>query len=727
MTSAQGQLAFGASEHLPTLRRVLDASARGIGQVLVVDGGFGTGKTRLLEDTQRLARDRFVPVLRARASRAERELRFGLIRQLLHGLSLDPPRTARATRTNDVATVESVAWRLADVAASSENGLLVMVDDAEHADDLSLNVLAALALRTSRMGVTILVAARRQPARLGIARLRAAGTVLSLGPLPPARIAAIVRSRVPEATADYIRQVSDRTGGLPLLVGTLLAEPPSPDRLALHVPDEVHHRLRAVLFEAGQVAAQVAEVVSVLGDAASLPDVMTLTRLDSGTAGAAVDRLVAEDVFAAGPPLRFAQPMLATAAHEAISEYARSALHRQAAQLLAGRSADPDAVADHLLQTNPADDAWVAEQLGNAADRARERDDPARVVRYLARAVAEPPSPERLASMLLSLAAAKITLGDASAGVHLQQVLQLRDAGSAATRAKKLLAQLAHMQGHAATGLTLLDEALAGADVTDPRHGPLVSGYLTMTVVNLDLHDRGEAVARPLLDAVRRGALPADPGVAAHVALRLALRGDPAVLVCQVAERAFRVDPLIDSETQGGLLGFVVRSLIATDQLSYADEACTKALESAQARRMVFGVSYALYHRGLVRLHLGRLDEALADVTGAAGPAPDGMDRGGPLARRAARPHPARPRGPDRGNGRASPDGRRAGDLPRVCLRPARASPARTCGRPSGRCLAVVDPGAGVPGRLHPGRPVAAALAPCRRESGAGTAAPGGG
>jgi ATP/maltotriose-dependent transcriptional regulator MalT len=95
-------------------------------------------------------------------------------------------------------------------------------------------------------------------------------------------------------------------------------------------------------------------------------------------------------------------------------------------------------------------------------------------------------------------------------------------------------------------------------------------------------------------------------------------------VVRRVVDRAFVSDPLVDPGTQGSLLGFAVRALVATDQLDEAARVCTEAVDAALARGMRFGVGYASYHRGLVRLESGALDAALADLDVAGEPAARG-------------------------------------------------------------------------------------------------------
>jgi DNA-binding CsgD family transcriptional regulator len=604
---------------LEVVRTMVDETRHGRGLVLSLEGSLGTGKTSFLDQTEQLALEQGVPVLRAHADRSERALPFGVIRQLVHGLSL--AARGRPVGRARMSSVESAAWRLIDVARDSRHGLLVLVDDADEIDDPSLDVLGAVARRCARTPVSIVLAVRGASRRPGLHRLRTAGKVLSLGELGTDDVSRILGTHLGDITPEERHEIVSRTGGLPfLLAGVLMAA----ERCGTHdlgVPAEVRNSIRVLLTDLGADAARLVEAATVLGNGANLYDTARLAELATEHAAQLADELADRGVFARGDSLRFAQPMMGDAVREDIAPHARSGLHRKAATQLASRRADPDLIDAHLMVTRPGGDAWVAERLVLAARRAEERGESEAVVDCLTRALAEPPPPEATVEVLLALAAAKLARGDASAAQDLQRVLRLDAPAPAVAHAKRLLSQLWFMQGDTLSGVAMIEEALQGTDLIAAAQAPLVSRYLTMTVLNSEFRQRLAPVATTLTAAARAGALPEDPGVAAHVALQLAWQGGPAGLVRRVVERAFAADPLIDPETQGALLGFAVRALVAMGQLTEAEQACTRAAESASARDLMFGVSCARYHRGLVRLDLGTLESALEDVTAAGLPA----------------------------------------------------------------------------------------------------------
>lgn len=84
------------------LRRLLACTGRDDGGVLLVEGAAGIGKTSLLMEAARLARDRGYRVMLARGAELEREFAYGAVRQLYEPL-LGESRLARENA--DVAAV----------------------------------------------------------------------------------------------------------------------------------------------------------------------------------------------------------------------------------------------------------------------------------------------------------------------------------------------------------------------------------------------------------------------------------------------------------------------------------------------------------------------------------------------------------------------------------------------------------------------------------------------
>jgi hypothetical protein len=142
--------------------------------VAVVEGPAGIGKTRLLAETREKARAAGFRVVAARGSDLERELPFGVVRQLFEPVLVDPVRRARwlsgtaaaAARVFEPPEDERAAgdpsfgilyglyWVTANIAA--ERPLLLAIDDLHWCDRASLRFVAYLERRLE--GLRVLVA-----------------------------------------------------------------------------------------------------------------------------------------------------------------------------------------------------------------------------------------------------------------------------------------------------------------------------------------------------------------------------------------------------------------------------------------------------------------------------------------------------------------------------------------------------------------------------------------
>ncbi len=171
----------GREAQLSRLQAVVD-TVRAQGQVLVVLGDAGMGKTVVLEDAAQRARAAGLRVLWATARESEANLAFAGLHQLLSPV-LDraaglPQRQGQALRGALGLAAESAADRLVTgVAAltllsdaSERVPLPAVVDDAHWLDRSSLDVLAFVSYRLRAERVVLLLGARGQAPPSGFDR-----------------------------------------------------------------------------------------------------------------------------------------------------------------------------------------------------------------------------------------------------------------------------------------------------------------------------------------------------------------------------------------------------------------------------------------------------------------------------------------------------------------------------------------------------------------------------
>jgi hypothetical protein len=301
---------------LRSLTSALDAAAAGRGAAVVVEGPAGIGKTRLLDATRDLAKERGFGRLHAIGDEAERALPWAVVRQLVErstsryaggvrdAILADPPdercthwtRRRRSAGDDEAAfarTLHALWWVAVDL--SSSRPLLISVDDAQWADLASQRFLVYLARRISDLPVALVVGTRPPPSvgAAGGADGRSPGDV----PHPQAAVAgcrrgadaALRRAGAPQVVA----AVHVAAGGNPFLTGQLLHElavrrldltdPATAPLVPALAPQTVS---RALLAGLSDQAAALAGAAAVLGARCDLERAATLAHLDPGPGAA---------------------------------------------------------------------------------------------------------------------------------------------------------------------------------------------------------------------------------------------------------------------------------------------------------------------------------------------------------------------------------------------------------------------------------------------------------
>ena len=223
----------------------------GSGALIVLEAAGGLGKTSLLRGAQAHARSRGFRLLHARGSELESGFPFGVVRQLLEpvlhqaapeerarwlsgaaalaGAMFEPTASADTAVGDDAAfqRLHGLYWLTANL--SDDGPLVIGVDDAQWADEPSLQFLGFLARRIEAMPVGLLVATRpvNEDTRPTLTQLVAdpAGEVLRPRPLSGEATGRLLAARIgAEADAAFVRACRSVTQGNPLLLSELARE-----------------------------------------------------------------------------------------------------------------------------------------------------------------------------------------------------------------------------------------------------------------------------------------------------------------------------------------------------------------------------------------------------------------------------------------------------------------------------------------------------------------------
>jgi len=639
---------------LRAVDELLAAGRASTGQLLLVEGHAGIGKSALLDAAVARARPVGMTVMRARASELESEFSFGIALQLfepllagaddethdrllagsaaLAGPLLERPTSWGGDEAEDRSypVMHGLFWLLSNLAETSP--VLIVIDDAHWADRASLRLVLYLLQRLDEMAVSI-IAARRlgEPGAPADLLGQIAAHVSTRRVRPPALTRAGARRMVADALPDADEAFADAcwrmTEGNAFLLGELVRavetegwKPTARNaaRIGTLAPEAVLRAVAVRLMRLSDDAAGVARAVAVLGADAQLRRVAALTGRTPDRVAAAADALAASEILRpvdAGA-LRFAHPLLASAVYADVGTGERAALHRRAAEILRDEDIAPERVAAHLLPSSGSGEAWVVEVLSAAASRALTLGAPESAASYLRRALDEPPGALARAALLRQLGASEAATGLPGAIARLEEALTV--AGDDRDRAQTLLVlgrTLAAVGRHA-EALLAFDEAAGSADAE-----PHVATQARAEAGALGVLDAGrraallEAAREPVAARAGGATTPAQRMLLATHCLHDALRGVPREEVLALARVALAGDaPLCDQSAGGAVLFAVSVALYASDELVWNDRLLTAAMTHARTQGTLIAFATASLCRGASRWAQGRLTEALADA-----------------------------------------------------------------------------------------------------------------
>ena len=422
----------GREEELGLLARRWERARAGEGQLVLIVGEPGLGKSRLIEEfharlaetphtwvewsaSQLLQNTPLHPIAEWGRQRfgadAPADQRLADLEGTLRLIGLDPAEHApllaplvdiplppdRAAnfppeelRRRQLAAM--TAWVLA---GARSQPAVVAFEDLHWADPTSLDLLRALAERGAQAPLLLLATTR--PEFRPPWSLRSHHSVISLSPLDRAGVARMVGeiSARHALSKDVIDDVSERTGGVPLFVEEvtrLLLERGEAGRRSRHPAD-----LATVSRRAARPARPCAR------DRADRRGSWTRLRLcaaarrresDETALQAALERLADADLlFVEGAPpqatYRFKHALIQDAAYESLLKSRRQALHRRAAEVLReSERAAPSRKSSPIISPRPGLDDLAIEWWGKAGDQALRRSAFQEAIAHLGKAIA---------------------------------------------------------------------------------------------------------------------------------------------------------------------------------------------------------------------------------------------------------------------------------------------------------------------------------------------------
>jgi DNA-binding CsgD family transcriptional regulator len=637
---------------LELIAELVELARGGAGCVLAIEGAAGIGKTALLRAAGERAATAGFRVLSARGGELERELAFGVVRQLLEGLiaSLPPGPQAEllagaaglARRPlgladaveegplDSAAALHGLYWLLVNL--SDDRPTLLVVDDLQWCDSESLSWLVYLGRRLDRLPVLVSVASRLgegvdvpQGQELLVGLLHGPTTRLArLRPLGPDAVATVVQQILEEdADQGFLRACLALTGGNPFVLSSLLMAVRD-DRVAPTAAntDRLEQLGAAAIAEAvlvriarlGPDACVMAQAIAVLGAGARLHDAVLLAEVSEPDAGNAADALRRVGILQSAVELEFDHPLMRAAVYGDIPTSTRARMHKRAARLLADRSGDDELIVAQLLASEPDGDRWVVDRLRHAARRAAVAGAPKAASAYLQRAWREPPAPEMRADVIRELAVAETAGGSLEAEAHFRKALELAGTPQERVRVAIDLAVLLSHSNRPGLGVDVLAGALDGLGDAERELG-LHGESALCGIALLDLATRAWASDRLARQPHVSGESSGERALLATRSIESVMRGESADATAAGALAALGGGRLLAEVTSDSQVFYLaVNALVLSDRLAQAREALDAAVVDAGRRGSVMGFVLATCWRANALVKAGAVADAEADA-----------------------------------------------------------------------------------------------------------------
>jgi DNA-binding CsgD family transcriptional regulator len=644
------------------LRRIMTAlaSARsGTGGVVALEGSAGIGKTRLLRRAIELAGERDVATISARGGQMETAFAFGVARQLfepvlaaaeererkalLDGAAAaaawlvgggQAGRRAEAGRGGDrgYATLHGLYWLTANLSARAP--LLMAVDDVHWADVPSLRFLVYLVRRVHHLPVLLLIAVRPEDPRARSLLLTelVAGPgveVVRPEPLTLGAVGTLLGDAFPAEPLDpqLVHACWTATGGNPFLVTQLVralgASGVQPNSTAVEQIGEVGMatvsgwiNVRLAALPASATA--LAEAVAVLGEGSDSAQAARLAGLDATCCDEAVDGLVSVGILRGVEGLSFVHPLVRSAIYAGLPPRRRARAHREAARLLWESQAAAERAASHLLAVPPAEDGKIAEILLAAAHSASHNGAPDTAVRYLRRALSEPPPETARPELLRELGAAEQSAGHfAKAADDLRLALACTDDIEAKIEIGFRLRYALVWSNRAQEVAPALDGIIAEAAERDPDGALLLEAATAgIPLVDLSTPMSRRARLRRVVEPAFRGE-PVPSHISSLAAVEALYANRPAADVLALAEQAARGWHLLPGFARAPLTAQLFVALVFGEHFTLARRLLDEEMDDARRHGSAAQFLNAASFRSMLFYRLGALADAETDARAA--------------------------------------------------------------------------------------------------------------
>lgn len=653
----------------------LDRAIEGHGQVLLLGGDAGVGKSRLIRDLKQEAAGRSIRVIEGRCSSTEASvpyapfmdaLRFRISRgegeAVAHVLGPLSPVLApifpqlgnagagegTADRERPFDLIFSVLERLA-----TNDPMLLILEDVNWADQTSLELLHHLAHRAPALPILIVATYRSDELNAGhpLRRLLGAmarervGEDMRLAPLSREDTAELLKGMFGTAPDPaFASAIWKRSEGNPFFIEEIVSmlgetEPIVPDSataVAIErtpLPTTVSEAVLARVHALGERAVETLSAASVIGRTFEFEDLRQVQGMSELELLEVIEQLVAHQLLreekAEGlDRYGFPHALMQEAMYESIISRRRRLLHRRVAAALERRSQHETPRLDELalhfrLGGDRARASEYARRAGDEAVRLRAWDDAAEHYEHALASLEESSGDRaRTAELLERLAGVAWRQSRATAGrQYAEDALRLRRALGHDEEAARLLRRLAALrieQGDTEGAGEALDEALRllGAQSHSEQLGAIYDDLGRLSLERGDL-DRAESLLTHGLSLASRDSQGAEE------VLALVSLGELSILGGQVSAGVARLDLALALLREGRRLPFErlarvfsdgVRTLILGMEYDRALEWAEAARELCSRQGVVGMDAFFSAMHAVIRTVTGRDEDTLDEV-----------------------------------------------------------------------------------------------------------------
>jgi DNA-binding CsgD family transcriptional regulator len=396
---APAQVVVGRTAELAVVRDLLDLAAGGQGQVVLVEGEAGIGKTTVVDEVARMAQALGAQVTFGEADEFDARRPFGVLAKALAvTMSAPDPALAGLARVlmrgegagedhDDLSKPGLTEYRVGEAILdrverlSTEVPLVLIVENLQWVDPSSLGCLRRLIPTVPGRPIFVLLTSRpidRRPELLRLLECSGAVRRLRLAPLEKKDVAYLAAQSVGAAPGPALARELERAGGNPLFVTELLRvlvarrllRPTAPGEIDLEQVFPSTSLSMTILHRISLLPPETLDLVrlgAVLGPSFSAAELSAL----SGRSGVELMSPI-EDAIGAGVlwerdgRLCFRHELVYQTLYEDIPLSLRSTLHRETGLRLAGQGAPAGLVAEHLARGAEAGDREAARWLRQA-------------------------------------------------------------------------------------------------------------------------------------------------------------------------------------------------------------------------------------------------------------------------------------------------------------------------------------------------------------------------